>query len=145
MGFLTNCCTLSFVLCTRHLVFTLTYLLTPALPAFTEHPLSSCPISDTARDTVVNKAKKVPGFFSSCWHLRERERTRINLKHDGHWEGNRTGARDRRRLLSLVSHHHLSPEPPNSLLSAFLASSLVPINPHLVVSIPHLKLVNGSP
>lgn len=37
-----------------------------------------------------------------------------------------------------------SPELSNSLLNGPLASSLVLINPHLVVSVSHLKLVNGS-
>lgn len=67
-----------------------------------------------------------------------------NLECDGYWEGNRTGARDGKRLpLTLVSHHRLSPEFSNSLLDSLLASSLVPINPHLVMSNPHLKLVNS--
>ena len=50
-----------------------------------------------------------------------------------------------RLLLSLVSLHHFSPELSNHLLDGLLASSLVPINPHLVVSISHLKLVNSFP
>lgn len=46
--------------------------------------------------------------------------------------------------LSLVGHHHLSLDPSNDLCSGLLVSSLLPINPHLVASIPHLNLVNGS-
>lgn len=47
--------------------------------------------------------------------------------------------------LSLLSHHHLSPEPSNTRLGGLLASGLVFIDPHLVVSIAHLKHVNDSP